>query len=365
MTDSLEPKASGHAIAPGDYLRDELAARHMSQTELARRMGRPAQVVNEVVNKKKALTEETALELERVLGTPASVWVHLEARYHLALARAAEVRALRTQLEWLERFPVREMERRGWIPAVSEASEKVRALLRFFGVASFSNWDEYQEALGFRITGNARVDTGALAAWVRKGEIDGAGLDTADYAESSFRQVLERARTLTEHPPQRAWSELQSLCAEAGVAAVVVREFPKIGANGVARWLTPQKALIQLNLRYRWADIFWFTFFHEAAHVLMHETRRVFVEIEGNPRRDPHEAEADHLAEELLIPADAWEQFILRSEFSSQALQEAASELGIHPGVVVGRLQHLGLVPWRSNLNSIRSRLAWVETDEG
>ncbi len=91
-----------------------------------------------------------------------------------------------------------------------------------------------------------------------------------------------------------------------GVAAIVVREFPKIGANGVARWLAPTKALIQLNLRYRWADIFWFTFFHEAAHVLMHETRRVFVEIEGNPRRNPQKSEANRVAEELLIPTDAW-----------------------------------------------------------
>ena len=122
--------------------------------------------------------------------------------------------------------------------------------------------------------------------------------------------------------------------------------------------------MIQLNLRYRWADIFWFTLFHEAAHVLMHEPRRVFVELEGNPRRDRHEADANHLAEELLIPVDAWERFILRSEFDERSLLAAAGELDIHPGIIVGRLQHLGLVPWRSNLNALRERLHWVESDE-
>lgn len=140
-------------------------------------------------------------------------------------------------------------------------------------------------------------------------------------------------------------------------------ELPKIGANGVARWLTPQKALIQLNLRYRWADIFWFTFFHEAAHVLMHEPRRVFVELEGNPHRDLREAEANHLAEELLIPADAWSDFVMRATFSPQSVRATASALDIHPGIVVGRLQHQGIVPWRSNLNSLRSRLAWAAED--
>ena len=363
MPESSKPAEPGTVVAPGDYLRDELATRQMSQTELARRMGRPAQVVNEIINKKKALTEETALELERVLGTPASVWVDLEARFQLAVARDAETRRLETQVSWLERFPVREMERRGWIQPAKAPADRVRTLLQFFGIASFANWDDHQEALGFRITGNGNVDTGALAAWVRQGELEGGATATADYNESLFRRVLERARPLTKHPPQEAWMELESLCAEAGVAAVVLPELPKIGANGVARWLTPQKALIQLNLRYRWADIFWFTFFHEAAHVLMHEPRRVFVELEGNPRRDLREAEANHLAEELLIPVDAWSDFVMQSTFSPQSVRATASVLDIHPGIVVGRLQHQGLVPWRSNLNSLRTRLGWATED--
>ncbi len=365
MTDSPQHIEVGRAIAPGDYLRTELSARHMSQSELARRMGRPAQVVSEIINRKKSLTEETALELERVLGTPAAVWVQLEARFQLALARDAEIRTLQTQAEWLRHFPVREMERRGWLPSGQDTAERVRALLQFFGVASFSNWGEYEETLGFRITGGAKVDAGALAAWVRQGELAGAAVQTAEYNEASFRRVLQRARSLTKHPPQEAWTELRRLCASAGVAAIVLPEFPKIGANGVARWLTPHKALIQLNLRYRWADIFWFTFFHEAAHVLMHEPRRVIVEIEGNPRRDLREAEANHLAEEILIPSAVWEDFVLGSDFRPQAVTAIATSLNIHPGIVVGRLQHQQAVPWHSKLNALRSRLAWVEDDQG
>src|SRR5439155_9310955 len=104
-------------------------------------------------------------------------------------------------------------------------------------------------------------------------------------------------RGLTREAPDIAWSEVQRLCAAVGVAAVVVPEFPRIGANGVTRWLTPGKALVQLNLRYRWADIFWFTFFHEPAHILLHEPRRVFVGLDGNPKRDPHESQANEIAE--------------------------------------------------------------------
>jgi plasmid maintenance system antidote protein VapI len=322
-------------------------------------MGRPQQAINEIINGRKRLTQETALELERVLKTPASVWVNLEAKYQLALARNAETEDLERQASWLERFPLSEMERRGWIQKATGTAEKVRGLLQFFGVASFDGWDQYQEALGFRITGNARLDVGALSAWVRRGEIEGRQLKTSEFDADRFREVLQASRSFTREAPDEGWPNLQEACAVAGVAAVVVPEFPKIGANGVARWLTPKKALIQLNLRYAWADIFWFTFFHEAAHILVHEQRRVFVDLEGNPRRDPREAESNEIAEELLIPAPDWEEFVLASEFEAKAVLNLATRLGIHPGIVVGRLQHLGLIPWRSNLNSLRQRLTW------
>jgi hypothetical protein len=235
----------------------------------------------------------------------------------------------------------------------------VRSLLQFFGIASFSALDVQQAALGFRLTGSHKVDYGALLAWMRRGELEGTELKTREFNRSRFQQTLVVARSLTNQPPHLAWPEVQRSCAQAGVAAIVVKEFDRLGANGVARWLTPQKALIQLNLRYQWTDIFWFTFFHEAAHILMHESRSVFVELDGNPRHDAREAEANHMAEELLIPADEWEQFVLRSEFDQQSIVESANAIGVHPGIVVGRLQHLGLVPWGSNLNSLRGRLRW------
>jgi addiction module HigA family antidote len=334
----------------------------MSQSELARRMGRPAQAINEIVNGKKGLTRETALELERVLGTPASVWMNLEAKYQLAVARRAEAQTLEKQASWLDYFPVGEMERRGWIPKVHKPGERVRALLRFFGVASFAGWDAYQEALGFRITGSAKIDAGALAAWVRQGEIEGRELHARDYNETKFREALTSTRGLTKTAPHDAWERVEQLCAEAGIAAIVVPEFPRIGANGVARWLTPTKGLIQLNLRYAWADIFWFTFFHEAAHILIHESKRIFVELDGNPRRDPRELEANQIAEELLIPTPDWEDFVQRQDYNMQSVARFAERIGIHPGIVVGRLQHLELVPWRSNLNSLRTRLVWVSS---
>ena len=76
-------------IPPGEFLREHLEESGMSQAELARRLGRPRQAVNEIIRGKKAITAETALQLERVLSTPAHIWLGLEQEYRLVLARNA------------------------------------------------------------------------------------------------------------------------------------------------------------------------------------------------------------------------------------------------------------------------------------
>ena len=78
---------SNIAIPPGLLIRDELAARGMSQRKLAATMKRPVNTINEIVSGRKAITPKTALELEQVLEVPAHVWLRLEADYRLALER--------------------------------------------------------------------------------------------------------------------------------------------------------------------------------------------------------------------------------------------------------------------------------------
>jgi plasmid maintenance system antidote protein VapI len=166
------------------------------------RSGRPAQVINEIIRDKKRITHETALEFEKVLGIPAHFWVNLEADYQLTQARFRDQEELRRQEEWLREFPVLEMERREWIPRCSERIDKVRELLRFLGVASFPAWRQtMQTVLGFRITPRANVSEGALAVWLRKGELEGRERDTAAYDETRFRQALSAVRGLTTEEP--------------------------------------------------------------------------------------------------------------------------------------------------------------------
>ena len=344
-------------IPPGELLEEEIAAIGMTQQELAMRTGRPAQVINEIIRGKKAITHETAIELEMVLGIPAHVWVNLEATYHLTQARLKERDDLLGQQEWLKEFPVRELEKRGWVESHKNKEDKIRGLLEFLGVASFQAWR--QTILGFRISEKSKVSPGALAAWLRQGELKGRDAETADYNESNFHHAIKQIRTLTLEEPEEFLPQMTQLCAEAGVAVILVQELSRSGANGVARWLTPTKGIIQLSLKWKWHDIFWFSFFHECCHILNHHIREVHIDgINGNSEV---EFEANTFAQNLLIPTDDWTRFTTDPRHSETAVRNFASEVGIHPGIVVGRMQREKLISY-STLSNLKTQLAWKES---
>ena len=359
MTISASHVWSDLPVSPGSVLEEEIKARGISQKELARRMGRPPQVVNEIIKAKKSISPETALELEKVLGMPAQLWVNLESVYRMTIARNRDRVRLEEAVAELSRYPVKDIEKRGWIPKFEEKTDTVRALLEFLGIASFRGV-RLPPAAALRLTGGDQFSNEALEVWLRKGEIDGQRTQTADYDREFFLDSLKKIRHLTTDSPDNFLPKITELCADAGVAFVVTRELPKSGAIGAARWLGPRKGLIQLSLKWKWADVFWFTFYHEAAHLFLHE-KQTFVEgpQTGKPGK-PEEDEADRFAADVLIPRDDWGAFVEGRNWSEQAVLGFAQDSEVHPGIVVGRLQHLKLLP-SNRLTTLKSKYKWVE----
>ncbi len=348
-------------VPPGEVLSEEIEALGMSQKDLASALDRPVQVVNEIINAKKAITQETALELERVLGIGAHVWAGLESTYRMTLARNREREQLRSAQAWLTELPINAMAKFGWVSKARDKEEQVREILRFFGVANVSAYRRRTPIVGFRFTEKATVSAGALAAWLRKGETEARVMETRDFNTDRLYEAALEARALTITNPDVFVPRLKLLFADAGVAFVIVPELPKTGANGVARRLAPSKALIQLNLRYKWADIFWFTLFHEVAHLLKHNKgRSIIVDGEGISSDAAIEDEANHWAGDFLINADMWRGFASMGGFTRDAIKRFAAEAGVAPGIVVGRLHRERLLPY-SRMADLKERFAWVE----
>jgi len=349
-----------YVSAPGETLLETLETIGMSQAELAKRMGRPVKTINEIIQKKAVITAETALQLEQVLHIPASFWLKREQHYRESLARLAEEQRLTSWIEWLKELPIREMMCRGWIPPCTNKSQQVLEALKFFGVASPEAWQAIWESkvIAYRKSPALKSNFGAVTAWLCQGEIKAQEIECRPYNADAFRDALNRIRALTMEPVSFFQEELVRLCADAGVAVVFVQELPNTRICGATQWLTPMKALVQLSLRYKTDDQLWFTFFHEAGHILQHGKRHVFLEIDQKEREE-EEDEANRFAANILTNHILWQRFITQGSYRTKAgIKEFAKEAGIAPGIVVGRLQHEKLLPY-THCNELKRYLTW------
>jgi addiction module HigA family antidote len=353
---------------PGATLEEALEERAMSQAELAERTGRPRKTINEIVRGQAAITPETAIQLERVLGIPASFWNARQRQYDEARAREQSRQRLERAGDWSVLFPVSQMAKLGWLPDVRTRVERAEVLLRFFGIGSPNEWDRLYGATrlqtAFRDSRSFRSNLWALSAWIRQGELQARAMKCAPFERRTFSDALRRVRSLIGGPQEGFDSTIVGACAAAGVAVVFVPLVKGVHASGATRWLTGERAMLLLSLRGKREDIFWFSFFHEAAHILLHGKRGLFIE---SASRDDSEAErdADAFAAEYLIPPTRWKEFVSRNERATEEnVLDFARSVDVSPGMVVGRLQHEGRIG-HSQMNSLRRTIEFASSRPG
>lgn len=340
-------------LPPGETLAEVLEEAGMTQAALAKRTGLSTKHVNQIINGAVSITPESALLLERATGVSARVWNNLEVAYREHRTRELDAASLMEDVGWLDVLPIRELIKREWIPSSKDPLQLLQSVCLFFGVANRSAWEAlWQKPTAYRTSKAFTSDPGAVAAWLRIGEIRAAGIECAPYDRAALTELLDDLRRLTCEPDPEVWHPtLVDMCASVGVAVVLEPEIKGARINGAARWLTPDKALVQLSLRHSWNDIFWFTFFHEIGHLLMHSKKDTFLNDPG--AHSGVEQEADGFAGQLLIPRASEAE--LASVTTVAEARSLADRLGVAPGIVVGRLQHDGRWPYNRG-NDLKQR---------
>jgi HTH-type transcriptional regulator/antitoxin HigA len=345
--------------APGETLLEVLSAQGISQADLAERTGRPTKTINEIIKGKAAITPETAIQLERVLGTAASFWITREQQYREFLARERELAQLSRQVSWLKTVPYRAMMKNGWIPDATDKITILQNVLTFFGVASIASWDDVWGdcKAHFRRSTAFKSSPGAIAAWLRRGELEAQDIRCGEFALDNFKKVLTDIRKLTGEMPADFGTTIVQKCSAVGVRVVFIPELPGTCAWGATRWLMPTCALMQLSLRYKTDDHFWFTFFHEAGHIVLHGKKDIFIDNQHSSL-DKKEVEANTFASDWLIPLDQYRAFTERGPNNCAQIKRFAEQLEIAPGIVAGRLQHDGLLR-HDHCYHLKKTLSW------
>lgn len=347
------------AIPPGETLEEQLEQIGMTQVDFSKRTGLTTKHINEIINGKASITPETALRFESVLGIPASFWINLEANFQEAKARIEKEGKLQEEIEYARSIPYAEIAKHEWIPKTSNWNEKVINLRHFFGVASL-DYIPNVIPVAFRKSEIKDASSLALAAWLRKGELISQDINTKPFNKDLLKESIPAIRELSLKSPREFLPHIKELLSNCGVALALVPHLKKTYAHGATRWLTPDKVMIVLSIRGSFSDVFWFSLFHEIGHVLLHNKKQVFIAHNDRAQDDLEtiEIEADNFASGNLIIQRNYQSFLQRG-LSDNSIKDLANELRIHPGIIVGRLQHDRIIRY-DQYNGLRARYVWA-----
>jgi addiction module HigA family antidote len=353
-----------YAVAPGSILEEALESAGLSKSEFAERAGLSAKTVSLIISGQAPITPDTAIVFERILGISAQAWNNIESEYRLFLARQKADESLEQAVEWSKGFPLAELVKRGFIAANLTAAQKAGALLNFFRVKDPDAWmARYGNmSVAFYKSASFKSDYNSVVTWLRLAELQAESIQTGPFDAAKFHNVLSEIRSLTADDPKVFEPRMRNLCCQSGVALVFVSELPMTHLSGATRWLSSDKAMIALSLRHKFNDHFWFTFFHEAGHILKHGKKDVYID-EQAPGMTKQEQEASQFASSFLIPDSQYKDFIESNpQPTKYVVEHFARQVGIAPGIVVGRLQHDKHVSF-SFLNNLKIKFELVEND--
>jgi len=348
---------------PGLTILDLLEEKGWTQTNLAIRMGRPINKINEIIKGKISITPETAIQLERVLGVPSSFWNNRQKRYDEFLANEKEKEKLSKHINWLKKFPINEITKLRWIEKKKNDIEQISELLNFFCISSPDEWSNvwmspkvsYKQSQAFSRKPEAN------SVWLRKGELEAQNLSCGIFERNQFIQSLKSIRELTTTEPEYFENIMVKLCANAGVALIFIQRLKGLPVYGITKWINPKKAMIQLSLYRKHEDYFWFTFFHEAAHIILHGKKDVFIENNGNTENNDKEIQADSFARDFLIPRIDWKYFINGNiKLNDMIINQFAEKIKVSSSIIVGRLQREKIIKY-NEFNHLRRRFDFID----
>ena len=343
--------------APGAFIRQELEARHWTQEDLSRILGRPLQAVSTILNGKKAITPKTAAELASAFGTSAELWLNLESQYQLSRTDTPHDQiAKRAKL--FDALPIREMVRREWIVDTSDADELERSLLKFLRTDSLDEPPKFKVAAR-KGTTNERW-TWRQIAWLCRAREQAEQRKAVPFRMDRFQKRIAELPKLSRSVEQIdcVFQELAAL----GIRLVIVKALQGSKIDGATFWLDKRSPVVALAMRYGRLDYFWFTLMHELAHIEQEDPNASILDSDILNKLDtaasPSERKANRQATQWLVPQRSLSAFVKRARpyFSREAIRRFADTIGVHSGIVVGQLHHGG----HTSYNHLRDELVNV-----
>jgi HTH-type transcriptional regulator / antitoxin HigA len=332
----------------GDVLRQHLAAKGWGQADLAQIIGKTTAAVNEIIQGRRTISPEVATLFGAAFGTSAEFWLSLDAVRRVS-AESVDLAKARARLYSIA--PVREMVRRGWISKQDSLPELEAELKAFVGTETLDVPPPITVAT--RRSEPQEEMNPSQRAWCFRARNLAADLIVPPFDAGRLPECEARLQELLAFAPRTR--EVPKTLHEFGIRFVVVQHLSDSKIDGAALWIDEQKPVIAMSLRMDRIDSFWFTLLHEFSHI-RHGDASVDSNLTGedavfSAAKPEFERRADQEAAGSLIPQDKLRSFVnrLAPYYSKERINQFAHRIKVHPGVIVGQLQHLGEIKYRAN----------------
>jgi Zn-dependent peptidase ImmA (M78 family) len=330
----------------------------MSLSVFADKMDCTVEQIRGLLHGYTSITVEIADKLEKSLGASSEFWINREFQFRDSTMRLKQFE----EEKWLSELPLKDMIKYGWI---ENAENQIKSCLEYFNVPDVWTWrrkyGEVTALTAFRKSATIKSQPAAISAWLRQGEIQSELHVNKPWNAKLFKETLIKIRTLTKKKsPKDFVPKIIEACAECGVGVAIVKTPSGCTASGATQFLDNGNGLILLSFRYLSDDHFWFTFFHEAGHLLLHSDKSLYIEEEDEfGRLTQEEKEANEFASKMLIPEE-FQEGLRIMKINKRELMEFAKKADLPLGIVVGQLQHMGRIGFK-NLNAYKRRYSWDE----
>ena len=337
------------AFHPGYYIADIIEDMGISQAEFAARLGTNTKTLSYLLNGRANITNDLAKKLSVMMGTSPDVWLNLQKDYDQKLIEIQQAKDFDKQAEIVKLIDYKYFVEVAGLPNTKIMKEKIIYLCSWFKVSDLKIMLKPDFLVNYR-TGISDVNEKNIInskAWIQTAINFSNRIETKPYNAEKLKTYLPELRSMTIQAPEVFLPRMRDIFAECGVAFVLLPNLKNSGVNGAVKWINDERVVLAMNNRRLDADIFWFSLFHEVKHVLQRKIKTVFVSYDEEEMEEVNkqlEEEADNFATNYLIPASDFRRFSPTKFTSDAEILAFAKSIGIHPGIVAGRLQHEGIL---------------------
>lgn len=337
---------------PGDTIEETIDTISMSKAELAERLGRTPKFINDLLKGDAHITQDLAIKLQYVLNIPAEGWISLERKYEDDLLAIKKEEFKQSCYEWVKRFPLSFLKKKGIIPKTKDKNVLVDKLLAFFRVATPDEWSKIyeDESLAFKIELRHATQPEAISTWLRLGELDIQDIQLASFDKKVLKNCIPSIQELSYSMPEDWAQQLKNICASFGVALSLSPIMPKAPIYGAARWIQNKTVpLIQVTDRRKNINSFWFSFYHELGHIYLHGKKDIFLEgIDEIELDQEKENQADKFASNLLMPNKLRRELEKYQTLRILDVKHLSKKYKVNPGIIVEQAKRMKIIAYNN-----------------